>query len=71
MLGENSYQPIKDQAYILRKAGQPQTVTLYFGEFASQEEARQAQQGLPAFLQDLNPSAVAVNDAVARARSSQ
>ncbi|MCG6929712.1 MAG: AAA family ATPase [Desulfofustis sp.] len=71
MLAQTGYQPIKNQTYILRKAGQPQTVTLYYGEFDNQEEARQAQQRLPRFLQDLNPFTVAVNEAVNKARSSQ
>ena len=71
MLNESGYQSIKDRTYLLRKASQPQTVTLYFGEFDSQEEARRAQQGLPQFLQDMNPSALAVNEAVSSVRSSQ
>lgn len=71
MLNEAGYQPIKNQTYILRKAGQTQTVTLYFGEFDSQEEARQAQKQLPQFLKDLNPYAVSVNDAVNKAKNVQ
>ncbi len=69
MLLEDGFQPIIDKLYILRKSGQPQTVMLYYGEFDSQAEARQARTQLPSFLSRLNPYEIAVKEAVAKARS--
>ncbi len=71
MLNNQSYQPLRDKLYILRRSGQPQTVMLYFGEFDSQVEAHQAKSNLPSFLTRLDPYAISVKEAVAKARSSQ
>lgn len=68
MLVEDGYQPIIDNLYILRDSRQPQTVMLYYGEFDSSEEARQARVQLPTFLNKLDPFEVAVKEAVAKAR---
>ena len=71
MLSEKSYQPIMDQLYILRKVGQPQTVMLYWGEFDTPAEAREARNTLPSFLSRLEPFEIPVKDAVAKARAGQ
>ena len=71
MLSEKSYQPIMDQLYILRKVGQPQTVMLYWGEFDTPAEAREARTQLPSFLSRLEPFEIPVKDAVAKARAGQ
>ena len=71
MLSEKSYQPIMDRLYILRKAGQPQTVMLYWGEFDTPAEAREARNQLPSFLNRLEPFEIPVKDAVAKARAGQ
>lgn len=71
MLSEKSYQPIMDQLYILRKVGQPQTVMLYWGEFDTPAEAREARNKLPSFLSRLEPFEIPVKDAVAKARAGQ
>jgi hypothetical protein len=71
MLSEKSYQPIMDQLYILRKVGQPQTVMLYWGEFDTPAEARDARNRLPSFLSRLEPFEIPVKDAVAKARAGQ
>ncbi|MGI9538137.1 MAG: AAA family ATPase [Desulfocapsaceae bacterium] len=71
MLSDKSYRPIVDQLYILRKSRQPQTVMLYWGEFDSPAEARQAKDQLPDFLSRLEPFEIPVKDAVAKARAGQ
>ncbi len=71
MLSEEDYRPIVDKLYILRKSGQPQTVMLYWGEFDSPAEARQAKDLLPNFLSRLEPFEIPVKDAVAKARAGQ
>ncbi len=71
MLSEEDYRPIIDKLYILRKSGQPQTVMLYWGEFDSPAEARQAKDQLPNFLSRLEPFEIPVKDAVAKARAGQ
>jgi septal ring-binding cell division protein DamX len=71
MLSEESYQPIMDQLYILRKVAQPQTVMLYWGEFDTPTEAREARNRLPSFLSRLEPFEIPVKDAVAKARAGQ
>ncbi len=71
MLVEDGYQSIVDDLYILRKSGQPQTVMLYYGEFDSSAEARQAKAQLPSFLNRLEPYELAVKEAVAKARAVQ
>ncbi len=68
MLVEDGYQPIMDKLYILRRSDQPQTVMLYYGEFDSVDEARQAKTRLPSFLNKLDPFEVAVREVVAKAR---
>ena len=71
MLSDESYRSVVDQLYILRKSGQPQTVMLYWGEFDSPAEARQAKDQLPDFLSRLEPFEIPVKDAVAKARAGQ
>jgi len=71
MLSEEGYQPFRDQLYILKRSGQPQTVMLYYGEFDSQAEASQAKSNLPSSLTKLDPYAISVKEAVAKARSGQ
>jgi len=71
MLVEDGYQSIMDKLYILKKSGQPQTVMLYYGEFDSSAEARQAKTQLPSFLDKLEPYELAVREAVAKARAGQ
>lgn len=71
MLAEEGYRPIMDQLYILKQSGQPQTVMIYWGEFDSQSEARQAKNQLPEFLDKLQPSELPIKEAVAKARGSQ
>ena len=71
MLSEKSYEPIMDRLYILRKVGEPQTVMLYWGEFDTPTEAREARNQLPSFLSRLEPFELPVKDAVAKARAGQ
>jgi hypothetical protein len=71
MLSEESYRPIMDQLYILRKIAQPQTVMLYWGEFDTPAQAREARNRLPSFLSRLEPFEIPVKDAVAKARAGQ
>ncbi|MBT8345077.1 MAG: hypothetical protein KJO28_02150, partial [Desulfofustis sp.] len=71
MLSEESYQPVMDKLYILKKVGQPQTVMLYWGEFDTPAEAREARNQLPSFLSRLEPFEIPVKDAVAKARAGQ
>lgn len=71
MLSDEDYRPIIEKLYILRKSLQPQTVMLYWGEFDSPAEARQAKDQLPEFLSRLEPFEIPVKDAVAKARAGQ
>jgi len=71
MLSDEDYRPIIEKLYILRKSVQPQTVMLYWGEFDSPAEARQAKDQLPEFLSRLEPFEIPVKDAVAKARAGQ
>ena len=71
MLSDEDYRPIIEKLYILRKSLQPQTVMLYWGEFDSPAEARQAKDHLPEFLSRLEPFEIPVKDAVAKARAGQ
>lgn len=69
MLTASNYQDFRQQLYILRRAGLPQTVMLFFGEFDTQAQADQARNKLPESLRTLNPYAISIKEAVEKAKS--
>ncbi|MGA7278991.1 MAG: AAA family ATPase [Desulfocapsaceae bacterium] len=69
MLTASNYQEFRQRLYILRRAGLPQTVMLFFGEFDTQAQADQARNELPESLGSLNPYAISIKEAVEKAKS--
>ena len=69
LLTASNYQDFRQRLYILRRAGLPQTVMLFFGEFDTQAQADQARNELPESLRSLNPYAISIKEAVEKAKS--
>jgi type II secretory pathway predicted ATPase ExeA len=69
LLTASNYQDFRQRLYILRRAGLPQTVMLFFGEFDTQAQADQARNELPESLITLNPYAISIKEAVEKAKS--
>jgi septal ring-binding cell division protein DamX len=67
MLADRDYRAVADNLYVLRKLGDPPTVTLYFGEYRTLTAAQQARNTLPSFLRRHDPYPIAVNAAVEKA----
>ncbi|BDD88072.1 ExeA family protein [Desulfofustis limnaeus] len=67
MLADRDYRAVADSLYVLRKLGDPPTVTLYFGEYRTLAAAQQARNTLPSFLRRHDPYPIAVNAAVEKA----
>ncbi len=67
MLNNEEYQQSRDQLYILRKKSTPPIIFMYYGTYASMQEARQARKQLPAAMGKFNPYPLAVADAVKKA----
>jgi len=67
MLNNEEYQQSRDQLYILRKKSTPPIIFMYYGTYASIQEARQARKQLPAAIGKFNPYPLAVSDAVKKA----
>jgi type II secretory pathway predicted ATPase ExeA/septal ring-binding cell division protein DamX len=71
MLQTENYRAIADSLYILRKLGDVPTVKLFYGEYDTLAEARQARNNLPLFLRIHRPFTVTISDAVANTRTVQ
>jgi type II secretory pathway predicted ATPase ExeA len=69
MLTSSNYKDFSKRLYILKRAGTPQMVMLFFGEFDTQVQAYQARNELPDSLRTLNPYAISIKDAVEKAKS--
>jgi septal ring-binding cell division protein DamX len=67
ILVDDRYYAIKDQLYILRKIS-PHTIFVFYGNYSSMAEARQARNGLPPFLHDIQPYVLSIQDALKKVR---
>ncbi|WP_457574870.1 ExeA family protein [Desulfolithobacter sp.] len=64
MLATDDYYAIKDQLYILRKQTHPPVLFVFYGTYATMEEARQARNRMPIFLRKHHPYALSIGDAL-------
>ena len=67
MLVQQQYQDIGGHLYILRKPGVPPMVLMFYGEYQTMAEAKNAQKSLPPFLLKNRPYPVSVKTAVMKA----
>jgi type II secretory pathway predicted ATPase ExeA/septal ring-binding cell division protein DamX len=70
MLAEKEYQDVANQFFILRRAGAIPTVLVFYGEYSTMVEARNARNNLPDFLLKHNPYAISIRGAVNKANKS-
>ena len=70
MLAQKKYQELADRFFILRRAASPPVVLVFYGEYPTMKDARNAQKSLPSFLLKTNPYAISVRDAVKKANGS-
>lgn len=68
MLKEKGYQSVADNMYILQKSGADSPILVFYGEYASMSEARNARNTLPKILRKHNPYAISVEGAVHKAQ---
>jgi type II secretory pathway predicted ATPase ExeA len=66
ILLQDEYVAIKDQLYILRKKTSPPTLFVFYGTFASMEDARHARNQMPIFLRKHHPYALSIADALTK-----
>ncbi len=64
MLVLDEYFPFRDQFFILRKKGPPQTLFVFFGIYASMDAARDARNSMPVFLRKHHPYPLSIADAL-------
>ena len=64
MLVQDDYFPFRDQFFILRKKGPPQTFFVFFGIYASMDFARDARNSMPVFLRKHHPYPLSIADAL-------
>jgi len=70
MLSQKNYQEVADRLFILRRASSPPVVLVFYGEYPTLNDARNAQKTLPEFLLKKNPYAISVKGAVKKANGS-
>lgn len=63
---QDEYFAIMDKLYILRKKTNPPTLFVFYGTFASMDDARQARNQMPIFLRKHHPYALSIADALAK-----
>ena len=66
LLAQPQYAAVKDQLYLVRKAVPP-TLYIYYGSFATMEEARQGRDRLPDFLRKNQPYPLSIGQAAKKA----
>ena len=64
MLVQDEYFPFRDQFFILRKKGPPQTFFVFFGIYASMDAARDARNSMPVFLRKHHPYPLSIAEAL-------
>ena len=63
ILVDDKYYKIRDKLYILNKLS-PQTLYVYYGNYSSMEEGRQARDKMPPFLRRNQPYVLPIQDAL-------
>ena len=64
MLIQDDYFPFREQFFILRKKGPPQTFFIFYGIFSSLDAARDARNSMPVFLRKHHPYPLAIGEAL-------
>ncbi len=67
MLAQKEYRGQADKFYILKKVSNPGVQYIYYGEYPTMTEARNARNTMPAFLRGHKPYAMSVKGAVRKA----
>jgi type II secretory pathway predicted ATPase ExeA len=67
MLAKKEYQDLADKLYILRRAASSPTILVFFGEYPTMVDARNARKDLPEFLLKHNPYAISIRGAIEKA----
>ncbi len=67
MLAQKKYKKIANNLYILRRKASPLTILVFYGEYKSLDEAREASKNLPDFLRNHQPYAISIAEAVKKA----
>jgi type II secretory pathway predicted ATPase ExeA len=67
MLAQKEYQEVADRLYLLRRTVSVPSVLVFYGEYSTIIEARNARNALPDFLLKHNPYAISVRGAVEKA----
>jgi type II secretory pathway predicted ATPase ExeA/septal ring-binding cell division protein DamX len=70
ILGKKEYQEVVNRLYILRKASSKPNVFVFYGEYKTLDEARNASKTLPEFLLKHKPYVISVRGAVKKASES-
>ena len=70
MLAQKEYQEVADRFYFLRKVATTPTVLVFYGEYSTMVDARNARNALPEFLLKHNPYAISIRGAVEKAGGS-
>ena len=63
---QDEYFSIMDKLYILRKKTNPPTLFVFYGTFATMDDARQARNQMPIFLRKHHPYALSIADALTK-----
>ncbi len=63
---QDEYFSIIDKLYILRKKTNPPTLFVFYGTFATMDDARQARNQMPIFLRKHHPYALSIADALTK-----
>jgi septal ring-binding cell division protein DamX len=70
MLTQKEYQDVADRFFFLRKVAATPTVLVFYGEYSTMVDARNARNALPEFLLKHNPYAISIRGAVEKAGGS-
>lgn len=71
MLDDADYRAVADQLFILRRVGLMSTVMVFYGEYPTLPEARNARNNLPIFLRKHHPYAISIRGAVEKTKATQ
>ncbi len=64
ILAKKTYYEIADKLFILRKPAAPSMVLVYYGEYESMKDARNARNSMPVFLRKHHPYSISIKGAV-------
>lgn len=70
MLEQESYRQEADNFYIFQTRDNPSTLLVFYGEYTSMTDARNARNGIPVFLRGHKPYAISVQGAMRKVKSS-